>query len=154
MATSRVSRFWQLERKQCLRCCRKVAVQEPCKFPRMPQDCCKNFHINLAVLQVSRSCLAAALRPPKIAIKSQRSCACRKFYLLYCDSLAALRICTRVLSPGVFPCDVIDGSERLPRVKQGPVVQSIDSLTSSLRYQLAKCFTTLSLNTLIFLLKK
>ena len=35
---------------------------------------------------------------------------------------------------------------------QGPVVQSIVSLTSSLRGQLVKCFTTL--NTLIFLLKK
>ena len=32
----------------------------------------------------------------------------------------------------------------------GPVVQSIVSLTSSLRGQLVKCFTTLLLNTLIF----
>ena len=36
----------------------------------------------------------------------------------------------------------------------GPVVQSIVSLTSSLRGQLVKCFTTLYPNTLIFLLKK
>ena len=36
----------------------------------------------------------------------------------------------------------------------GPVVQSIVSLTSSLRGQLVKCFTTLLLNTLISLLKK
>ena len=33
---------------------------------------------------------------------------------------------------------------------QGPVVQSIVSLTSSLRGQLIKCFTTLQPNTLIF----
>ena len=37
---------------------------------------------------------------------------------------------------------------------QGPVVQSIVSLTSSLRGQLVKCFMTLLPNTLIFLLKK
>ena len=37
---------------------------------------------------------------------------------------------------------------------QGPVVQSIISLTSWLRCQLVKCFTTLLPNTLIFLLKK
>ena len=37
---------------------------------------------------------------------------------------------------------------------QGPVVQSIVSLTRSLRGQLVKCFTTLLPNTLIFLLKK
>ena len=36
----------------------------------------------------------------------------------------------------------------------GPVVQSIVSLTSSLRGQLVKCITTLLPNTLIFLLKK
>ena len=36
----------------------------------------------------------------------------------------------------------------------GPVVQSIVSLTNSLRAQLVKCFTTLLLNTLVFLLKK
>ena len=39
-------------------------------------------------------------------------------------------------------------------VDQDPVVQSIVSLTSSLRDHLVKCFTTLSPNTLIFLLKK
>ena len=33
---------------------------------------------------------------------------------------------------------------------QGPVVQSIVSLTSSLSGQLVKCFTTLLLNTLVF----
>ena len=37
---------------------------------------------------------------------------------------------------------------------QGPVVQSIVSLTSSLRGQLVKCFLILYPNTLIFLLKK
>ena len=37
---------------------------------------------------------------------------------------------------------------------QGPVVQSIISLTSSLRGQLVKCFMTLYPNTLIFLLEK
>ena len=37
---------------------------------------------------------------------------------------------------------------------QGPVVQSIVSLTSSLRGQLVKCFTTLLLNTLIFFVEK
>ena len=37
---------------------------------------------------------------------------------------------------------------------QGPVVLSIISLTSSLRGQLVKYFTTLSLNTVIFLLTK
>ena len=36
----------------------------------------------------------------------------------------------------------------------GPVVQSIVSLTNSLRGQLVKCFTTLLPNTLIFFLKK
>ena len=37
---------------------------------------------------------------------------------------------------------------------QGPIIQSIAGLTSSLRGQHVKCFTTLSPNTLIFLLKK
>ena len=37
---------------------------------------------------------------------------------------------------------------------QGPVVQSIVSLTSSLRGQLIKCFMTLLLNTLIFFVEK
>ena len=48
-----------------------------------------------------------------------------------------------------------------PPTKQGggkivlcPVVQSIVSLTSSLRGQLVKCFTTFLPNTMIFLLKK
>ena len=36
----------------------------------------------------------------------------------------------------------------------GPVVQSIVSLTSLLRGQLVKCFTTLLLNTLIFFVEK
>ena len=36
----------------------------------------------------------------------------------------------------------------------GPVVQSILSLTNSLRGQLVKCFTTLLLNTLIFFVEK
>ena len=39
-------------------------------------------------------------------------------------------------------------------IVQGPVVQSIVSLTSSLRGQLVKFFTTLITNILIFLLKK
>ena len=37
---------------------------------------------------------------------------------------------------------------------QGPVIQSILSLTSSLRGQLVKCFTTTSPNTLIFFVEK
>ena len=37
---------------------------------------------------------------------------------------------------------------------QGPVVQSIVSLTSSLRGQLVKCFMTLLPNTLIFFVEK
>ena len=37
---------------------------------------------------------------------------------------------------------------------QGPVVQSIVSLTSSLRGQLVKCFMTLLLSTLIFFVEK
>ena len=37
---------------------------------------------------------------------------------------------------------------------QGPVVQSIVSLTSSLRGQLIKCFKTLLPNTLIFFVEK
>ena len=37
---------------------------------------------------------------------------------------------------------------------QGPVVQSIVSLTSSLRGQLVKCFTTLQPNTLKFFVEK
>ena len=36
----------------------------------------------------------------------------------------------------------------------GPVVQSIVSLTSSLRGQLVKCFTTLQQNTLKFFVEK
>ena len=36
----------------------------------------------------------------------------------------------------------------------GPVLQSIVSLTSSLRGQLVKCFNTLLLNTLIFFVEK
>ena len=39
-------------------------------------------------------------------------------------------------------------------VDQGPIVQSIVSLTNSLRDQLVKCFTTLYPNILIFLLTK
>ena len=43
----------------------------------------------------------------------------------------------------------------LPSLKvQGPVIQSMVSLTSWLRGQLLKCFTILLPNTLIFLLKK
>ena len=38
--------------------------------------------------------------------------------------------------------------------KQGPVVQSIVSLTSSLRRHLVKCFITLSPNTLKFFVEK
>ena len=37
---------------------------------------------------------------------------------------------------------------------QGPVVQSMVSLTSSLSGQLVKCFMTLSLNTLIFFVER
>ena len=37
---------------------------------------------------------------------------------------------------------------------QGPVVQSIVSLTSSLRGQHVKCFTTLLLHILIFIVEK
>ena len=43
---------------------------------------------------------------------------------------------------------------RLEIIEQGPVVQSIVSLTSSLRGQLVKCFTTLSPNTLQFFVDK
>ena len=38
--------------------------------------------------------------------------------------------------------------------QSGPIVQSIVSLTSSLRGQLVKCFMTLKPDTLIFLLEK
>ena len=44
--------------------------------------------------------------------------------------------------------------QQLLSVDQGPVVQSIVSLTSSLRGQLVKCFTTLSSNTIIFFVEK
>ena len=40
------------------------------------------------------------------------------------------------------------------RLFKASVVQSIVSLTSSLRGQLVKCFTTLLLNTLIFFVEK
>ena len=40
------------------------------------------------------------------------------------------------------------------REMQGPVVQGIISLRSSLRGQLVKCFTTLLLNALIFFVEK
>ena len=43
---------------------------------------------------------------------------------------------------------------QLEKTVLGPVVQSIVSLTSSLRGQLVKCFTTLYPNTLIFFLLK
>ena len=39
-------------------------------------------------------------------------------------------------------------------INQGPVVQSIVSLTSSLRGQLVRCFTTLFPNILIFFVEK
>ena len=45
-------------------------------------------------------------------------------------------------------------SEKVQISSQGPVVQSIVSLTSSLRGQLVKCFTTLYPNTLIFFVEK
>ena len=45
-------------------------------------------------------------------------------------------------------CSSNDGSQ------QGPAVQSIVSLTSLLRGQLVKCFTTLLLSTLIFFVEK
>ena len=55
-------------------------------------------------------------------------------------------------------CDVFKGTllrQTSPSVSiLGPVVQRIVSLTSLLRGQLFKCFITLLLNTLIFLLKK
>ena len=43
---------------------------------------------------------------------------------------------------------------RMSTTDQGPVVQSIVSLTSLLRGQLVKCFMTLSPNTLIFFVEK
>ena len=43
---------------------------------------------------------------------------------------------------------------RIKYIDQRPVVQSIVSLTSSLRSQLVKCFTTLLLNTLKFFVEK
>ena len=43
---------------------------------------------------------------------------------------------------------------QLNGIYQGPVVQSIVSLTSSLRGQLVKCFTTLQPNTLKFFVEK
>ena len=61
------------------------------------------------------------------------------------------------------PCPDLFGKEDVIKNKhdedsndlfQGPVVQSLFSLTSSLRGQLVKCFVTLLPNTLIFLLKK
>ena len=54
----------------------------------------------------------------------------------------------------------LDAAERLNATgsalfaEMGPVVQNIVSLTSSLRGQLVKCFTTSLPNTLIFLLRK
>ena len=39
-------------------------------------------------------------------------------------------------------------------IHKGPVVQSIISITNSLRDHLVKCFMTLLPNTMIFLLKK
>ena len=46
------------------------------------------------------------------------------------------------------------GSPLVSISKQGPVVQSIVSLTSSLRGQLVKCFMTLLPNTLILFVEK
>ena len=47
-----------------------------------------------------------------------------------------------------------DPDENSNSVDQGPVVQSMVSLTSSLRGQLVKYFTTLLLNTLKFFVEK
>ena len=43
---------------------------------------------------------------------------------------------------------------KVPPINQGQVVQSIVSLTSSLRGQLVKCFMTLQQNALIFFVEK
>ena len=48
----------------------------------------------------------------------------------------------------------IQATAKLLGTYQGPVVQSIVSLTSLLRGQLVKCFTTLSPNTLKFFVEK
>ena len=50
--------------------------------------------------------------------------------------------------------DIVRVDAFVSTVHLGPVVQSIVSLTSSLRGQLVKCFTTLQPKTLIFLVDK
>ena len=64
-----------------------------------------------------------------------------KFYCIYRESYST--------SPGFGA-----GSSTGIGVSLGPVVQSIVSLTSLLRGQLVKCFTTLLPNTMTFLLEK
>ena len=55
----------------------------------------------------------------------------------------------------VYIGTLLEGFLPLARsVDQGPVVQSILSLTSSLRGQLIKCFITLLPNTMIFFVEK
>ena len=58
------------------------------------------------------------------------------------------RVCVCILS------FVLSGLVSVSTIFQGPVVQSIVSLTSSLRGQLVECFMTLSPNILIFFVEK
>ena len=60
-----------------------------------------------------------------------------------------MKIAITVTSPEGLPIHL-----NLYARAQGPVVQSMVSLTSSLRGQLVKCFTTLLLSTLIFFVEK
>ena len=60
------------------------------------------------------------------------------------------KICRILFSLGLF----VFVNSQDPGKSSGAVVQSIVSLTSSLRGQLVKCFTTLLANTLIFFVEK
>ena len=60
----------------------------------------------------------------------------------------------RFLREDLDSCKQIKKLEMLTPYYQDPVVQSIVSLTSSLRGQLVKCFTTLQPNTLKFFVEK
>ena len=54
----------------------------------------------------------------------------------------------------IYIYNVLFTNDNVNLEQQGPVVQSIVSLTSSLRGQLVKCFMTLLPNTLIFFVEK
>ena len=65
------------------------------------------------------------------------------------------KLCFTMTSKTVPKCSILKRYLKAgAHIDQGPVVQSIVSLTSPLRGQLVKCFTALFPNTLIFFVEK